>query len=113
MPLPGRFPYKRYAMLEYAAVPEHAAAASWIDEGQAFAIHDKDAFLEHVVPRFFKQTKYSAFVSRDPPPLSVFLRSTTPSNTLSVSNSPIELNRPGSSTFGGSTASSQGGALSL
>ncbi len=62
--MPVKFPHKLYEMLEYAANSEHASVVSWIDEGQAFVIHDKGAFLEHIVPRFFKQTKYRSFVSQ-------------------------------------------------
>ena len=57
------FPFKLYSMLQYAADSEYSSAISWTEEGQAFAIHNKDTFLEHVVPMFFKQTKFISFVS--------------------------------------------------
>ncbi|KAL9187739.1 hypothetical protein ACHAXT_006117 [Thalassiosira profunda] len=60
-PKKDHFPRKLYAMLEHAAATEHAAAASWVDDGRAFAIHDREAFLADLVPRFFKQTKYRSF----------------------------------------------------
>ncbi|KAL7555064.1 hypothetical protein ACHAWF_018725 [Thalassiosira exigua] len=57
----SHFPFKLYDMLEYAADSEHAFAVSWIDEGRAFAIHDKEAFMKRLVPMFFKQTKFRSF----------------------------------------------------
>jgi hypothetical protein len=57
------FPFKLYDMLEYAADSEHSSVVSWVKEGRRFAIHNKDEFLKHIVPRFFKQTKYRSFVS--------------------------------------------------
>jgi len=55
------FPFKLYDMLEYAANSEYSSAVSWIENGRAFAIHDKDTFLCQIVPRFFKQTKIRSF----------------------------------------------------
>lgn len=56
------FPYKLYEMLEYAAVSEHSSTVSWSANGQAFAILQKDDFVEKLVPMFFKQTKLRSFV---------------------------------------------------
>ena len=56
------FPFKLYDMLEHAADSEHSSVVSWVKEG-GFAIHNKDDFLKHIVPHFFKQTKYRSFVS--------------------------------------------------
>lgn len=59
----SHFPYKLYDMLEYAADSEFFYAVSWSEDGTSFAIHDKDEFMMHVVPLFFKQTKFRSFVS--------------------------------------------------
>jgi hypothetical protein len=59
----NHFPFKLYDMLEYAADSEYSSAVSWVADGGAFAIHDKDTFLNHIVPLFFKQTKFRSFVS--------------------------------------------------
>ena len=56
------FPFKLYAMLEYAANSEYSFV-TWANEGHAFAIHDKDDFMQYVVPQYFKQTKFRSFVS--------------------------------------------------
>ncbi len=58
----AHFPLKLYEMLQYAADSELKLALSWTDDGQAFSIHQKDVFLEHIVPLFFKQTKFRSFV---------------------------------------------------
>ena len=57
------FPFKLYDMLDYAADSEYSSSVSWDEEGLAFSIHNKDTFLDHIVPRFFKQTKFRSFVS--------------------------------------------------
>ena len=58
------FPYKLYDMLEYAADSKYSSAVSWSDDGTQFSIHDKDMLMKHVVPMFFKQSKFRSFVSR-------------------------------------------------
>jgi len=57
------FPYKLYDMLDYVADSDFSSAVSWTHDGRAFSIRDKDACMERVVPRFFKQTKFRSFVS--------------------------------------------------
>jgi hypothetical protein len=61
------FPHRLYEMLEYAADCGHPSAISWTDDGRGFTIHQKDKFLEYIVPVFFKQTKYRSFVSQPLP----------------------------------------------
>ena len=58
------FPYKLYDMLEYAADSKYSSAVSWSEDGTQFSIHDKDMLMKHVVPMFFKQSKFRSFVSR-------------------------------------------------
>lgn len=60
------FPFKLYCMLEYASDSEQSSVVSWVEGGRAFAIHDQQAFLRHVVPAFFNQTKFRSFVSPHP-----------------------------------------------
>mmetsp|Transcript_28821 Transcript_28821/g.54461 ORF Transcript_28821/g.54461 Transcript_28821/m.54461 type:complete len:305 (-) Transcript_28821:601-1515(-) len=55
------FPFKLYVMLEYAGESEYASSVSWVEEGRAFAIRNNEKFMEHVVPRFFNQTKFRSF----------------------------------------------------
>jgi len=56
------FPYKLYDMIEYAA-EKYSSAVSWSEDGTQFSIHDKDMLMKHVVPMFFKQSKFRSFVS--------------------------------------------------
>mmetsp|Transcript_12684 Transcript_12684/g.27549 ORF Transcript_12684/g.27549 Transcript_12684/m.27549 type:complete len:325 (+) Transcript_12684:168-1142(+) len=55
------FPLKLYDMLEYVADSQYSSAVSWSRDGQAFVVHNKDTFLEYIVPMFFKQTKFRSF----------------------------------------------------
>ncbi|KAL7525525.1 hypothetical protein ACHAXR_002539 [Thalassiosira sp. AJA248-18] len=55
------FPFKLHDMLEYAADTEYSSAVSWVEEGNAFSIHDKVTFMNLIVPMFFKQTKFRSF----------------------------------------------------
>ncbi len=83
---PYHFPFKLYAMLEYASSEdsEHGPpAVAWTENGQAFAIRDREAFLKRDVPKFFKQTKFRSFVSSFLSPLSCLTsRSTSSELTL-------------------------------
>jgi hypothetical protein len=56
------FPFRLYAMLEYASDNGHSWALSWTDNGRSFTIHHEDWFFEHIVPIFFNQTKFRSFV---------------------------------------------------
>ena len=58
------FPYKLYDMLEYVADSKYSSAVSWSEDGTQFSIHDKVMLMDHVVPMFFKQSKFRSFVSR-------------------------------------------------
>ena len=57
------FPFKLYDMIEYAANSKYSSAVSWSEDGTQFSIHDKDMLMKHVVPMFFKQSKFRSFVS--------------------------------------------------
>mmetsp|Transcript_22050 Transcript_22050/g.47322 ORF Transcript_22050/g.47322 Transcript_22050/m.47322 type:complete len:289 (+) Transcript_22050:94-960(+) len=61
----NHFPFKLYFMLEYASsedLERNPQAISWSEDGQAFVIRDREAFLKRIVPRFFKQTKFRSFM---------------------------------------------------
>ncbi|KAL9184685.1 hypothetical protein ACHAXT_012655 [Thalassiosira profunda] len=57
----NHFPHKMHDLLEYAAGSEHASAISWTPDCRAFAILDKDALVQHLLPLYFKQRKYRSF----------------------------------------------------
>lgn len=48
-------------MLEYASDSEYSSIVSWLEDGRGFAIQNKDELLTHIVPKFFKQTKFRSF----------------------------------------------------
>jgi hypothetical protein len=57
------FPFRLYDMLNAAADDELHSIVSWSADGLSFSIHQKDIFIERIVPRFFKITKFRSFVS--------------------------------------------------
>lgn len=115
------FPVKLYGMLEHCAAsrasdPRAAASVSWVAGGRAFAVRDRDAFLRHVVPRFFKQTKFRSFVSLALLSLDASRPAAAPASPRRVRDPPLTRGvvppralsprrRPASSTCGASRAS--------
>lgn len=65
--IPTPFPYKLYIMLnamETDAANGNARGKSivgWQSHGRSFKVHNVKAFVETIMPEFFKQTKYSSF----------------------------------------------------
>ncbi|KAL7524044.1 hypothetical protein ACHAXR_001641 [Thalassiosira sp. AJA248-18] len=55
------FPFKLYAMLKHATNSSYSSVVSWKQDGRSFIIHDTDRFMRHVVPIYFKQTKFRSF----------------------------------------------------
>jgi len=65
----GRFPDTLRLMMDYATAegcmkPSRQRAASWSDDGKSIVILDKTLFCEHVLPQFFKRTKFPSFVRK-------------------------------------------------
>ena len=59
-----QFPWKLHDMLDRSSTEGYDDVVSWVDNGEAFRVHLPDVFVESVMPRFFKQTKYKS-VSRN------------------------------------------------
>ena len=57
------FPFKLYEMLEYACDSEFSSSLSWLADGSAFIIRNKDVMMNDLAPMFFKQTQFRSFVS--------------------------------------------------
>ncbi|KAK1739241.1 heat shock factor family protein [Skeletonema marinoi] len=55
------FPFKLYEMMEYAHDFEFSSSISWLPDGSAFFIHDKDVMMNDLAPMFFNQTKFRSF----------------------------------------------------
>ena len=47
-------------MLDRSAKESNEDIVSWVDDGNAFRVHMPDVFVDTVMPRFFKQTKYKS-----------------------------------------------------
>ena len=57
------FPFKLFEMIKYANDSGCSSLLSWSPDGKTFYIHDKDAMMNDLAPRFFNQTKFRSFVS--------------------------------------------------
>lgn len=57
------FPFKLFEMIKYANDSGYSSLLSWSPDGKTFYIHDKDAMMNDLAPRFFNQTKFRSFVS--------------------------------------------------
>lgn len=55
-----QFPWKLHDMLDRSTSEGNEDVVSWVDNGEAFRVHLPDVFVEHIMPRFFKQTKYKS-----------------------------------------------------
>ncbi|CAJ1958130.1 unnamed protein product [Cylindrotheca closterium] len=55
-----QFPWKLHNMLDNAETEGYNAVVSW-DGKNGFKVHDKDAFVADIVPKYFSQTKYRSF----------------------------------------------------
>jgi hypothetical protein len=55
------FPFKLHQLLEEAEDCGNDHLISWLPSGEAFKIHNPEAFEEHVMTKYFKQTKLMSF----------------------------------------------------
>jgi hypothetical protein len=56
-----QFPLKLHALLDIIEADGLANVISWQPHGRAFAIHNTKEFVETVMPRYFRHTKFSSF----------------------------------------------------
>eukprot|EP00984_Skeletonema_dohrnii_P013840 scaffold5789_cov99-Skeletonema_dohrnii-CCMP3373.AAC.3 len=56
-----QFPAKLYEMLEIVDSLGLSDVVTWLPNGRSFQVKDPTKFMELVVPRFFKATKYRSF----------------------------------------------------
>jgi len=52
------FPMILHQILDHAEVQGYADIISWQPHGRAFHVHDQDRFVQEVMPRYFRQTRY-------------------------------------------------------
>ena len=55
-----QFPWKLHDMLDRSFSEGYGDVVSWVDDGQAFRVHNAEVFVDHIMRRFFKQTKYKS-----------------------------------------------------
>eukprot|EP00984_Skeletonema_dohrnii_P020776 scaffold10210_cov127-Skeletonema_dohrnii-CCMP3373.AAC.1 len=55
------FPSKLYEMLESVDSLDFSHIVSWLPHGRSFQVKDPTQFMDLVVPKFFKATKYRSF----------------------------------------------------
>jgi hypothetical protein len=56
-----QFPFKLHEMLAVVKAEGKEAILSWQPHGRAFRVHNRELFIEVIMPRFFKQTKYKSY----------------------------------------------------
>jgi hypothetical protein len=57
----GIFPVKLHSLLENVEVDGHSGVVSWQPHGRAFKIHNRKKFVEQVMPKHFRQSKFESF----------------------------------------------------
>jgi hypothetical protein len=55
------FPFKLHTMLEDATKQGFDSDVSWVNDGMAFKIHNRENFAKQILPRYFSQTQYKSF----------------------------------------------------
>lgn len=55
------FPTQLHNMLSQAENDGYSDVCSWMPHGRAFKVHDREAFVNQVMKRFFNGNKYSSF----------------------------------------------------
>jgi len=55
------FPRKLHYLLDQIERDGLAHVISWLPHGRAFAIHDNKEFVDHVMPKYFNQSKLTSF----------------------------------------------------
>ncbi|KAG7363195.1 HSF-type DNA-binding protein [Nitzschia inconspicua] len=58
---PNQFPWKLYDMLDTAERKGEEHIISWIRDGTAFKVHNREVFIEEYMKKQFNQTKFKSF----------------------------------------------------
>ena len=58
---PAKFPMRLHQLLEDAITEGFEHIVSWLPSGKAFRVHNSHAFENHVISRYFRQTRYKSF----------------------------------------------------
>lgn len=55
------FVWKLYEMLEDVEKNGQEHIVSWVNEGKAFKVHKLNKFVDEIIPKYFRQSKYKSF----------------------------------------------------
>jgi hypothetical protein len=55
------FPWKLHQLLDTVEREGCEFIISWLPDGQSFKVHDQEGFVDQILPRHFKLTKYKSF----------------------------------------------------
>ena len=55
------FPFQLYDLLSDATKEGFESVVSWLPEGDAFRVNEKQPFESQILPKYFKQTKFKSF----------------------------------------------------
>jgi len=55
------FVWKLYEMLEDVEINDQQDIVSWVEDGKAFKVHKMKAFVDEIIPKYFRQSKYKSF----------------------------------------------------
>lgn len=55
------FPWRLHQMLEAIDKAGDSSIVSWLPDGKHFQVHNSQAFVDRVIPKFFKQKSYKSF----------------------------------------------------
>jgi hypothetical protein len=56
------FPWALHSLLDDAEKEGFDCTISWKPSGMAFKVHNRERFMNEVLPRYFRQTKFKSFV---------------------------------------------------
>jgi len=56
-----RFPWKLHEMLDESEKMGLDSIVSWLPDERSFKVHDPDTFVQDIMPKWFRQSKYKSF----------------------------------------------------
>ena len=59
--IPPQFPRLLHSMLDRSEEDGYSDIVSWLPHGKSFVIRDREEFVRRVLPKYFKQTRFSSF----------------------------------------------------
>lgn len=58
----NKFPWMLHKIIDDAEREGNQHIVAWMPSGRSFIVHKRDTFVDHILPRYFRQTKYKSFV---------------------------------------------------